>query len=63
MTLPREFGFQGMFERALAGSVGNYVVFPGLIENRFVVTATPGPSFDQVKRAPINGIQIVARGE
>src|SRR5262249_3056384 len=53
--------FQGTSQRALAGSEGNYVVFPGLPDRRFVLTATPGPSFDQNMRAPINGIQIVAR--
>lgn len=55
--------FSGTFTQAIASSVGNYVVFPGLTDNRFTVAATPGPSSDGTTRAPINGIQIVAHAE
>lgn len=55
--------FSGTFAQAIAGSEGNYVVFPGLTEDRFVLEATPGDSSDNTQRAPINGIQIVARRE
>jgi len=53
--------FSGTFTPAVAGSEGNYVVFPGLTEERFTLSATPGPSTDATRRAPINALQIVAR--
>ncbi len=40
---------------------GNYVKFANLGGAAFTLSATPGPSGDTSPRAPINGLQIVAR--
>jgi hypothetical protein len=50
--------FRGTF---VQGPTGNYVVFRNLNLKSFVLTGTPKDSVDGVPRAPINGIQIVAR--
>jgi hypothetical protein len=55
--------FSGAFAQALAGSEGNYIIFPGLTGERFTLSASPGVSSDATRRAAINGIQIVAREE
>jgi hypothetical protein len=55
--------FSGAFTAAIAGDEGNYVVFPGLRDDRFTLAATPGPASNSAPRAPINGIQIVAHSE
>ena len=49
--------FGGSFVRADNGT-GNYAVF-FVGGNRFVLTATPGPSSSSTVRAPLNAIQIV----
>jgi hypothetical protein len=53
--------FSGSYSQAIAGSAGNYVVIPGLMEDRFTLEATASTSTDANRRAPVNGIQIVAR--
>jgi hypothetical protein len=51
--------FTGTFSQA-NGSAGNYVKFS--INGRgFTLTATPGHASTGTIRAPVNGIQIVAR--
>lgn len=40
---------------------GNYVKFANIGGASFTLSATPGPSDDTSPRAPINGLQIVAR--
>ena len=54
--------FSGDFAQAIGGSAGNYVVIPGLIEDRFTVEAIPDTTPVGTKRAPVNSIQIVAHG-
>ena len=53
--------FSGTYVMAPATSVGtgNYVVFRGLLGAGFTLTATPGASTSTVRRAPVNGLQIV----
>jgi hypothetical protein len=51
--------FAGTFLLA-NNSAGNYTVISGVTGSSFTLTATPGAADDNVKRAPINGIQIVA---
>jgi len=43
---------------APAGGAGNYVVFRNLTGASFTLTATPDSG--STKRAPVNGLQIVA---
>jgi hypothetical protein len=50
--------FAGTFTQSIAGSAGNYIVFPSLSIAGFTLTATPLAVGAQ-PRAPINGIQIV----
>lgn len=52
--------FSGKFVEAVDGSEGNYIVFPGLKDERFVLEALAGTSTDGTRRAPVNAIQIVA---
>src|SRR5262249_17335160 len=54
--------FSGTFVQAIAGLAGNYVVIPGLTEDRFVLEAIPPTAGGGTRRAPVNSIQIVARG-
>ncbi|HEY0074454.1 MAG TPA: hypothetical protein VGB77_10150, partial [Abditibacteriaceae bacterium] len=42
---------------------GNYMIFPNVTGTSFSLTATPGTSSDATKRAPINGLQIVAHAQ
>ena len=51
--------FGGIFARAV-NSEGNYLVFPGLTGTSFTLTAT---GVDDIFRAPVNGIQIIANGD
>jgi hypothetical protein len=51
--------FTGYVE-ATNGGNGNYVVFRGLGDTSFTLTATPGTG--TLSRAPVNGIQIVPAG-
>jgi hypothetical protein len=53
--------FSGTYTGAIADSAGNYVVIPGLTEDRFTLEAIGSTSTDANRRAPVNGIQIVAR--
>jgi len=53
--------FSGTYIEAVAGSAGNYLVIPGLTEDRFTLEAIASSSTDANRRAPVNGIQIVAR--
>lgn len=52
--------FSGTFIQAIAGSEGNYLVIPGLTEDRFTLEAIPGPTSGTSRKAPVNSIQIVA---
>ena len=54
--------FSGDFIQAIAGSAGNYVVIPGLTEDRFTLEAIPNTTPIGTRRAPVNSIQIVAHG-
>jgi hypothetical protein len=53
--------FSGTYCQAIAGSAGNYVVIPGVSGDRFTLEATTSVSSGSTKRAPMNGIQLVAR--
>jgi len=61
MTVTQGAGtpFAGTFTQAIGGGTGNYVVFRGLTAASFSLNATPATG--QTKRAPVNGMQIVAR--
>jgi hypothetical protein len=52
--------FSGDFIEAMGGGEGNYVVIPGLTEDRFNLEAMPPFSGSTTRRAPVNSIQIVA---
>lgn len=43
--------------------VGNYMIYPNLSGSSFTLTATPSSSGDTTKRAPLNGLQIVAHAQ
>ena len=51
--------YAGSFQQA-AGAGGNYVLFT-VEGGDFTLTATPGASTNETRRAPINAIQIVPR--
>ena len=56
---PAGTNFTGTFSQG-NGSAGNYIKFS--INGRgFTLTATPGHASTGIIRAPVNGIQIVAR--
>jgi hypothetical protein len=55
--------FSGDFTEAIADSKGNYVVIPGLAGDRFTLEAIPPTSGNGTRRAPVNGLQIVAHGQ
>jgi hypothetical protein len=59
VTDPANTNFNGSFQQS-TGSTGNYVKFT-IEATAFRVTATPDQSSDSVKRAAVNGLQIVAR--
>ena len=51
--------YAGTYTQAVGGGSGNYVVFRGLNTASFTLSATPGTATG-ARRAPINGVQIVA---
>ena len=53
--------FEGDFVLPGIADVGNYVVFPNLNSASFTLTAARSDSTDNLPRAPVNGLQIVAR--
>jgi hypothetical protein len=53
--------FFGAYTPAVAGSAGNYIVIPGLTDDHFTLEAIGSVSTDATRRAPVNGLQIVAR--
>ncbi len=57
-TDPANVNFSGAFTQA-TGSNGNYVKFSAIPATAFTITATPGTASDNMRRAPVNGIQIV----
>jgi hypothetical protein len=59
VTDARGANFRGEFQQAVGGGRGNYLKFSGIGATGFTLTATPGSTSDDVKRAAINGIQIV----
>jgi hypothetical protein len=59
VTDARGTNFQGEFREAVGGGRGNYLKFSGIVATGFTLTATPGTTSDNVKRAAVNGIQIV----
>jgi hypothetical protein len=59
VTDARGTNFQGEFREAVGGGSGNYLKFSGIRATGFTLKATPGTTSDNVKRAAVNGIQIV----
>lgn len=53
--------FPGTYTAAIGRPAGNYLVIPGLTEDRFTLEAIPSTSTGAHLRAPVNGIQIVTR--
>jgi hypothetical protein len=53
--------FEGSFFTPGVADVGNYAVFTNLNTAQFTLLAARAGSTDNIPRAPINGIQIVAR--
>ena len=53
--------FSGTYTQAIADSAGNFLVIPGITGDRFALEATATFSSGLTKRAPVNGIQLVAR--
>ncbi|HZU08933.1 MAG TPA: cellulase family glycosylhydrolase [Pseudacidobacterium sp.] len=53
--------FSGTFIQASAGSAGNYVEFVNCTGDNFSLAPVHGGSTDTQYRAPVNGIQILAR--
>jgi hypothetical protein len=52
--------YSGAYVQAVGGGAGNYVVFRNLNAASFTLSATPGPATGGPRRAPVNGLQIVA---
>jgi hypothetical protein len=59
VTDARGTNFHGEFREAVGGGSGNYLKFSGIRVTGFTLKATPGSTSDNVKRAAVNGIQIV----
>ncbi len=57
LTDPATTNFSSLFTQAINSS-GNYVKF-SINGTGFTLTATPGIASDNIRRAPINGLQIV----